>query len=227
MTYDLLDTFKKYFEDDKVIIDTYELADGYYYVFDEQNNFEKMQVLKGQADNYELEKYIKIRDFYSKYINSNKAVNTEYTEIIDKNKYTMEGKIFSNNIYTLFFKNKSLLGICGKNAEKDAVPIDVFKKGIEKYYESLLKFGNSKKEKILINETYKEEEIKTNIEKILKAFDKVYKDLEKEDMPKETRIKIFLKQNKEEYKRVSNIYIKTKLFNTNNKNIEIEKKHMA
>ena len=38
MTYDLLDTFKKYFEDDKVIIDTYELADGYYYVFDEQNN---------------------------------------------------------------------------------------------------------------------------------------------------------------------------------------------
>lgn len=224
MTYDLLDTFKKYFKDDKVIIDTYELADGYYYVFDEQNNFEKMQVLKGQADNYELEKYIKIRDFYSKYINSNKAVNTEYTEIIDKNKYTMEGKIFSNNIYTLFFKNKSLLGICGKNAEKDAVPIDVFKKGIEKYYESLLKFGNSKKEKILINETYKEEEIKTNIEKILKAFDKVYKDLEKEDMPKETRIKIFLKQNKEEYKRVSNIYIKTKLFNTNNKNIEIGEK---
>lgn len=224
MTYDLLDTFKKYFEEDKVIIDTYELADGYYYVFDEQNNFEKMQVIKGQADNYELEKYIKIRDFYSKYIASNKALDTSYTEEINSHKYTMLKKICSNNIYTLFFKNKSLLGICSKDAEKDAVPIDVFKKGIEKYYESLLKLGTTAKEKILIEEKYTEEEIKTNKEKILKAFDEVYKDLEKEEMPKETWIKIFLNQNTEEYKRVSKIYIKTKLFNTNDSNIKIGEK---
>ena len=224
MTYDLLDTFKKYFEEDKVIIDTYELADGYYYVFDEQNNFEKMQVIKGQADNYELEKYIKIRDFYSKYIASNKALDTSYTEEINSHKYTMLKKICSNNIYTLFFKNKSLSGICSKDAEKDAVPIDVFKKGIEKYYESLLKLGTTAKEKILIEEKYTEEEIKTNKEKILKAFDEVYKDLEKEEMPKETWIKIFLNQNTEEYKRVSNIYIKTKLFNTNDSNIKIGEK---
>ena len=224
MTYDLLDTFKKYFEEDKVIIDTYELADGFYYVFDEQNNFEKMQVIKGQADNYELEKYIKIRDFYSKYIASNKALDTSYTEEISGHKYTMLKKICSNNIYTLFFKNKSLLGICSKDAEKDAVPIDVFKKGIEKYYESLLKLGATAKEKILIEEKYTEEEIKTNKEKILKAFDEVYKDLEKEEMPKETWIKIFLNQNTEEYKRVSNIYIKTKLFNTNDSNIKIGEK---
>lgn len=224
MTYDLLDTFKKYFEEDKVIIDTYELADGYYYVFDEQNNFEKMQVIKGQSDDYELEKYIKIRDFYSKYIASNKALDTSYTEEINGHKYTMLKKICSNNIYTLFFKNKSLLGICSKDAEKDAVPRDVFKKGIEKYYESLLKLGTTAKEKILIEEKYTEEEIKTNKEKILKAFDEVYKDLEKEEMPKEIWVKIFLKQNTEEYKRVSNIYIKTKLFNTNDNNIKIGEK---
>ena len=224
MTYDLLDTFKKYFEDDKVIIDTYELADGYYYVFDEQNNFEKMQVLKGQADNYELEKYIKIRDFYSKYIASNKALDTSYTEEINNHKYTMLKKICSNNIYTLFFKNKSVLGICNKDAEKDAVPIEIFKKGIEKYYESLLKLGTTTKEKILIKEKYTEEEIKINKEKILKAFDEVYKNLEKEEMPKETWVKIFIKQNTEEYKRVSNIYIKTKLFNTNDNNIKIGEK---
>ena len=221
MTYDLLNTFKKYFQDDNVIIDTYKLADGYYYVFDEDNNFEKMQILKGQSDNYELEKYIKIRDFYSKYIASNKALDTNYTEEIDGNKYTMLKKICSNNIYTLFFKNKNVLGICNKDATKDAVPIEVFKKGIDKYYESLMKLGNNKKEEILIKERYTEEEIKTNEERILKAFDKVYQDLEKEELPKEVWIKIFLKENIEEYKRVSNIYIKVKLFNTNDNNIKI------
>ena len=221
MTYDLLNTFKKYFQDDNVIIDTYKLADGYYYVFDEDNNFEKMKILKGQSDNYELEKYIKIRDFYSKYIASNKALDTNYTEEIDGNKYTMLKKICSNNIYTLFFKNKNVLGICNKDATKDAVPIEVFKKGIDKYYESLMKLGNNKKEEILIKERYTEEEIKTNEERILKAFDKVYQDLEKEELPKEVWIKIFLKENIEEYKRVSNIYIKVKLFNTNDNNIKI------
>lgn len=221
MTYDLLDTFKKYFEEDKVIIDTYELADGYYYVFDEQNNFEKMQVIKGQADNYELEKYIKTRDFYSKYITANKVLDTGCTEEINSHKYTTRKKIFSNNQYTLFFKNRSLLGICSKDAEKNAIPIDIFKKGIEKYYESLLKLGTKAKEKLLIEKKYTEEEIKTNKEKMLKAFYEVYKDLEKEEMTKETWIKIFLKQNIEEYKRVSKIYIKTKIFNTNDKNIKI------
>ena len=79
MTYDLLNTFKKYFQDDKVIIDTYELTDGYYYVFNEDGTFEKLKVVKNESDNYELEKYIKIRDFYSKYISSNKALDTTYT----------------------------------------------------------------------------------------------------------------------------------------------------
>ena len=62
-------------------------------------------------------------------------------------------------------------------------------KGIDKYYESLMKLGNNKKEEILIKERYTEEEIKTNEERILKAFDKVYQDLEKEELPKEVWIK--------------------------------------
>ena len=56
MTYDLLNVFKKYFEDDKVILDSYELTDGYYYVIDNDGKFEKMQVVKNNSDNYELEK---------------------------------------------------------------------------------------------------------------------------------------------------------------------------
>ena len=99
MTYDLLNTFKKYFEDDKVVVDTYELAEGYYYVFDDSNKFEKLQVSKnGEIDNYELEKYIKIRDFYSRYMDSNKALDTNYKEEIGKNIYSMMKKICSNNI---------------------------------------------------------------------------------------------------------------------------------
>ena len=60
MTYDLLNVFKKFFEEDKVILDSYELTDGYYYVIDNYGNFEKMQVVKNNSDNYELEKYIKV-----------------------------------------------------------------------------------------------------------------------------------------------------------------------
>ena len=224
MTYDLLNVFKKFFEEDKVILDSYELTDGYYYVIDNYGNFEKMQVVKNNSDNYELEKYIKVRDFYSKYINSNKALDTNYTEEIENVKYTMLKKICSNNIYTLFFKNKSVLGLCNKETTKDAVPANVFKKGIDKYYESLLKLGNDKKEEKLAKEKYKEEEIKINKEKILKAFDIVCKDLENENMPKETWIKIFLKEDVEEYKRVAQIYIRLKLFNTNDNNIKIEER---
>ena len=224
MTYDLLNTFKKYFQDDKVIIDTYELTDGYYYVFNEDGTFEKLKVVKNESDNYELEKYIKIRDFYSKYISSNKALDTTYTEEIDGKKYTMLKKICSNNIYTLFFKNKSVFGLCNKEAIKDAVPVEVFKKGVGKYYDSLMKLGNSPKEKILAKERYTEQEIKENKEKILKAFDLVCEDLKDEDMPKETWIKIFLKKDVEEYKRVANIYIRLKLFNTNDNNIKIDEK---
>ena len=38
MTYDLIKIFGKYFQDEKVVLDSYELADGYYYIIDENNN---------------------------------------------------------------------------------------------------------------------------------------------------------------------------------------------
>lgn len=225
MTYDLLNTFRKYFEDDKVVIDTYELAEGYYYVFDDNNNFEKLQVSKnGETDNYELEKYIKIRDFYSRYMDSNKALDTNYKEKIDEHEYSMMKKICSNNIYALFFKNKSVLGLCSKDSQKDAVPLEVFEKGIKKYYQSLMNLGNSKKEEILVKEKYKQEEINANMEKMIKLFHEVYEDLKDEEMPKETWIKIFMKKDIKEYIRVANIYIKVKLFNTNDSNIEFDNK---
>lgn len=224
MTYDLLKIFGKYFQDEKVVIDSYELTDGYYYVIDENNNFEKLLVLNNESDNYELEKYIKIIDFYSKYINSNKALDTSYKEKIDGKEYSMLKKICSNNIYTLFFKNKYLEGLLNKDDNKDAVPVGVFKNGINKYYDSLLKLGSSSKEEILLKEKYTENEIEIYKEKMLKAFDVIYDDLKEQEMQKENWIKIFLKKDIEEYKRVSEIYVKTKLFNTNDNNIELNGK---
>ena len=224
MTYDLLKIFGKYFQDEKVVLDSYELADGYYYIIDENNNFEKLQVLNNESDNYELEKYIKVRDFYSKYINSNKALDTSYKEKIDGKEYSMLKKICSNNIYTLFFKNKYVEGLLNKEDNKDAVPVEVFKSGINKYYDSLLKLGSNSKEEILLKEKYTENEVEIYKEKMLKAFDVIYDDLKEQDMQKENWIKIFLKKDIEEYKRVSEIYVKTKLFNTNENNIEINGK---
>ena len=224
MTYDLLEIFGEYFKDEKVVLDSYELADGFYYVIDENNNFEKLQVLNKTSDNYELEEYIKVRDFYSKYINSNKALDTSYKEKINGREYSMLKKICSNNIYTIFFKNKYVEGLLDKEDNKDAVPVEVFKNGINKYYDSLLKLGNEPKEKILLKETYTESEINIYKEKMKKAFDIVYDDLKEQKMPKEIWIKIFIKKDIQEYKRVSEIYIKTKLFNTNNNNIEIGEK---
>ena len=224
MTYDLLKIFGKYFQDEKVVLDSYELTDGYYYVIDENNNFEKLQVLKNESDNYDLEKYIKIRDFYSKYINSNKALDTSYKEKIDGKEYSMRKKICSNNIYTLFFKNNYLEGLLTKEENKDSVPVEVFKKGINKYYDSLFKLGSSLKEEILLKERYTENEIEVYKETMLKAFDIIYDDLKKQEIQKDNWVKIFLKKDIEEYKRVSEIYVKTKLFNTNNDNITLNGK---
>lgn len=224
MTYDLLKIFGKYFQDEKVVIDSYELTDGYYYVVDEDNNFEKLQVLNNESDNYELEKYIKVRDFYSKYINSNKALDTSYKEKIDGKEYSMLKKICSNNIYTLFFKNKYVEGLLEKDDNKDTIPIEIFKNGISKYYESLLKLGSNSKEEMLLKEKYTENEVKVYKEKMSTAFDVIYDDLKKQEMQKENWIKIFLKKDIEEYKRVSEIYIKTKLFNTNDNNVKLNEK---
>lgn len=222
MTYDLMDTFKEYFTNNKVILDSYKMKDGYYYLIKQDGTIQRIIVKENESDNYELFKYLKIRDFYSIYLNSNKAIDTGYAEEINKQKYTMAKKICSNNIYTLFFKNKCVLGLCNEQSIKDAVPVEVFERGIQKYYESLHKLGTKKEEKELLEQFYKKEEIEENKNKMIKAFYQVYEDFSGQDKPKETWIKIFLEQSEEEYERVGNIYYSLKLFNTNDNNIKLE-----
>lgn len=218
--YDLLCTFKQYFKDNKVVLDSYQLDNGYYYLVRQNGQIEKMVITDHIAEDRELLEYIKIRDFYSKCLSANKAIDTSYTERIENQKYSMQKKILSTNIYTLFFKNKAVLGLCQGQHQDEAVPREVFKKGIEKYYESLQKLGEKKQEKELIKESYTKQEIQQYQEKMQKAFESIYEEFLKEEQPKETWIKIFLENTQEEYERVSNFYFKTKLFNTNDNNVK-------
>lgn len=225
MTYDLINSFKEYFKDNKVVLDSYKMDDGYYYLVKNDGTLKRLIMKKNDPDDYELYKYLKTRDFYSKYLNSNKALDTGYTEIVGKEKYSMLKKICSNNIYTLFFKNKFVLGLCNEQATKDAVPTDIFEKGINKYYESLQKLGAKKEEKIILDECYKSAEIEKQKSNMISAFRKVYEDFSKEDKPKDgTWIKIFLEAEEDEYRRVGNIYFSLKLFNTNDSNVKVEDK---
>lgn len=223
MTYDLINTFREYFKDNTVVLDSYKLDNGYYYLIKKDGTISRMVIEENEPDDYELYKYFKIRDIYSKYLNSNKALDTAYTEIIENEKYTMLKKICSNNIYTLFFKSKYVLGLCNEQAPKDAVPTNVFEEGINKYYDSLQKLGSKKEEKMILDEFYKVEEIEQSKKEMLVAFKKVYEDFLKEDKPKEgTWIKIFLEADENEYKRVGNIYFVLKLFNTNDNNVKFQ-----
>lgn len=219
MTHDLIYTFKNFFNDNKVVLDTYKMNNGYYYLIKKNGSIQRLIIKDNMPSDYELYKYIKLRDFYSKYLASNKAIDTTYTEIINNKKYTMLKKICSNNIYTVFFKNKYVIGLCSEEADKDAVPVEVFEKGIDKYYESLQKLGSKKEEDGLLKETYTKEEIEINREKMKEAFTKVFKDFSKQDKPRETWIKIFLDEEEDEYERVGNIYLKLKLFNSNTNNV--------
>lgn len=89
MTYDLIYSFKEFFKDNKIILDTYKMNNGYYYLIKKDGSMQKLIMKNNIPDNYELYKYIKVRDFYSKYVASNKAIDTTYTESINNKKYTM------------------------------------------------------------------------------------------------------------------------------------------
>lgn len=220
MTYDLLYTFKNYFKDNKVVLDTYKMQDGIYFLVKKDDTIEKLIVEKGEPDNSELYEYLKEKDFYSKCLNSNKALDTKYEEKIDNVKYNTMKKIFSNNIYTLFFKNESCTDFTN-DLKSEAIPTNIFEKGIIKYYESLKNLGKSKEEIGIINDGYTDEEIEIYKEKMIYIFKTIGKKLtDEEKLKKATWIKVFIDNSNEEYERVSNFYIRTKLFNTNKNNIK-------
>lgn len=218
MTYDLLYTFKNYFKDNKVVLDTYKMQDGIYFLVKKDDTIEKLIVEKGEPDNSELYEYLKEKEFFSKCFISNKVLNTE----CKGTNYKTTKKIYSNNIYTLFFKNDNCAGFTKILGDK-TMPNDIFEEIIKKYYEALKNLGNNKKEKKLIQERYSDEEINVYREKMIKLFRQISKVFTEEDKAKKsTWVKIFIDQSNNEYERVGNIYNITRLFNNNDYNVEYD-----
>ena len=218
MTYDLLYTFKNYFKDNKVVLDTYKMENGVYFLVKKDDTIEKLVVEKGEPDNSELYEYLKEKEFFSKCFISNKVLNTE----CKVTNYKTKKKIYSNNIYTLFFRNDNCAGFTN-NLEDKAMPNDLFEEVIKKYYEALKNLGNNEKEKNLIQERYCDEEINVYKEKMIKLFRQISKVFTEEDKAKKSNwVKIFIDQSNNEYERVGNIYNITRLFNNNDYNVEYD-----
>lgn len=150
MIFDLMNTFDKYFKDEKVVLDSYRLQNGIYVLFKKDGTNKILEVDKDTASTTSLYEYFKVRDFYSNYMDSNKALDTTYKEKIDGKEYSMLKKICSNNHYTLFFKNRFVEGMI--KDPKEAIPITIFQKGIDKYFESMIALGkNDKKTEIILD----------------------------------------------------------------------------
>lgn len=228
MIYDLLNKYGKYFKNLDVVLDNYRLKNGIYYKFNQDGTFEKLWVEKDTNQNTELYQYFKIRDLYSNYIDSNKAIPTQTEIMYQEKKCNMLKKICSNNPYTLFFKNKYLEDLCSKEANKEALPTWIFEKGIDKYYSSLVEMITMpKKEDEMIMEQLKgnyllAEQIMEQKAPMLKAFYTVIEDLKAEEMPKEIWIRIFLDKTEEDYEKASNLYIMLNIFNNNHGNKTID-----
>ena len=62
MTYDLIQTFKQIFKDDKVVLDSYKMDAGYYYLAKKDGTLQRLIVNRdNDSDDYELYKYLKVK----------------------------------------------------------------------------------------------------------------------------------------------------------------------
>ncbi|MDO4282307.1 MAG: hypothetical protein Q4D02_01605 [Clostridia bacterium] len=230
MTNDLLKNFEQYFSNSNVVIDSYTLEKGLYLLFDIEGNLKSELLIENEkkdATQSDIYDYFKRRDFYSKYLSSNKAIDTIVKEEIDGTNYSMDRKICSNNQYTLFFKNKFVKEI---SDDKSAIPIHLFFKGIDKYYESLSTMGEDKKEEKMIldsirNDISTKEEILLYRDLMKKCYQNAINHINNGDskLPKDIWIKIFIEASSEEYEKASNKYIALKIFNKNSNNVKTEK----
>lgn len=214
MIYDILEIFKNEYEKkgDELILGSYSLKDGLYVKINQDNSLEfyESKTIKKEKiflnlngmENSEALDWFKQRDYYSSYINSNKA-------LFDK-------KIHNINYLSYFFK-----------VEND----EHVKDKIDEHFNILLGFGKFKdkkdKEVLLKYKVYLENEDRKKdiLEKckILKnCFDDIIK-IKKENEIK-NYIKIFFEENLETYKKESEIYLSLKIFNDSNFNQKIEDK---
>ncbi len=212
MIYDILEEFKKLYEDkgDNLILGSYTLKDGLYIKIKKDGTcdyFESKTVKKEKIFLNSLGKedtntynWFKETDYYSSYLNSNKS-------LFDK-------KIHNINYFSLYFKVENSSYVKEKIREhflhllsfkkfKDKKEKDILKK-----YEDYIKVFSRKKD---IVRKYKI---------IIEKYDEIVKESEKLGI--KNYIKIFFDEDLVRYKNESEIYLSLKIFNDikYNKNLD-------
>lgn len=208
MIYDILEKFKKLYDKkgDELILGAYTLKDGLYVKINSNQSLEffimdnKNKIFKDldENPNSKMEKWFKQRDYYSSYLNSNKA-------LFDK-------KIHNVNYFSYFFK--------AENFDDVEKKIDAHFMILEKF----VKFNDKKDKEILedfktyILDSNRQEDIK-NKAKILKAkFDEIKNIAISKEI--KNYVKIFFDEDLEKYKNESKIYLTLKIFNDNKYNFK-------
>lgn len=221
MIYDILDTFNEIYKEkgDKLILDNYILKDGLYvkiyensieyFIYKNDKNMENKEFcFKDINGNYSIKMYerFKERDYYSTYLNSNKAFhdkkihNVNYLSFFAKvDSFVNEDskKLLSNDAIKKHYK-----GLCdykkfNKKEEKE----------ILKTYDGYLKDKNRKKDIIQKYKTVKNSLTKINNRAIEKNLN---------------YIKIFFEEDIKKYKKESEIYYSIKIFNDIKYSVKIE-----
>ena len=214
MIYDLLEVFKKEYEEhkDKLILDNYVLKDGLYVKINNDNSIEyfifQNDKKEGNKENCftSLDKTIKKKEYeWFKQVDY-------YSEWISANKMFYDKKIHNINYLSFFVKLESFVSKDEKKLLKaDAIEnhfksfID-FSKFIKKEEKEILlnyqdKFKDDKRKKDILD---KYEFIKNNINKLVETA---------QENGISNYIKIFFDENIEKYQEESNIYYSFKIFN--------------
>lgn len=199
MLKDCLEVFKKEYDKfgDSMILDNYKLSDGTYILVKKSGDIDVLEVRKDEINgSQELYDYIAQRDYLSRYIDSNKALNTE-VELAGSNGKSKIGRkvVYSNNYLSFFIKKETL----HLNKINNAV--------IEKYYET-------------IESTYGVDD-KEYFEKIKEWMLNNFMSLEYPESEGKEYLKVFFEEDVDVYRSESDKYIKSKIYNSNKYNVDI------
>ena len=212
MQKDLLNSYGKYFKNDEVVLDSYSLVDGVYVKIGQDGKIIDKLILdkkdKESLSKNDIYEWFKKRDFYSTVLAMNKSITTDIKEI---DYYKTGKKMMSNNYLTLFFKSNNT-DILNEEEKAEVLPLEIFKKVIEKYYKSLEEIEKTNIGEIEIHEI--------NIDKFNKCkeiylsnIENILKELKNENLKKGTRIKLYLDDTIENYEKASLKYFTLKIFN--------------
>jgi len=210
MIYDLLSVFREEYEakGDKLILDNYELKEGIYIKVKSSGDIESYIVKRKNREliftdsdgglNHTAYEWLKERDYYSSYLNSNKS-------FYDK-------KIHNINYLSLFMKIESFISEDPKKLIKDD--------SIKYQYKHLCnykKFSKPKEKEIL--ETFQEQlQDRVRRKDIVKKYRWIRDNIESivtlaKEHEVKNYIKIFFDEPIEKYQDESNIYYAIKIFN--------------